>query len=159
MNESTFKDLLNKCESDTLDFKAIQYDFSGVDKPAQDYKRASFVKDILCMKNTPRDESAYIVLGVKNNRDCSKELIGLTWHHDDADLQSKLQSWVFPHPKFRYSVVKHEGKDFGVITIPADREIGPCLPVKEFPGGLLNARQLYFRRNSQNAEADYEEQK
>lgn len=159
MDESTFLELLKRSESDTLDFKATQYDFSGVDKPAEDRKRALFVKDVLCMKNTPREEPAYIVLGVKNNADSSKELVGLNQHHDDADLQSKLHTWVFPHPKFRYSVVKHGGKDFGVISVPADRTIGPCLPLKEFPGGLLRERKIYFRRNSQNAEADYEEQK
>src|SRR5882757_930335 len=119
MDESTFQELLKRCESDTLDFKATQYEFSGVDKPAQDRKRALFVKDILCMKNTPRDEPAYIVLGVKNNSDSSKDLVGLSQHHDDADLQSKLQTWVFPHPKFGYTVVKHGGKDFGAITVPA----------------------------------------
>lgn len=145
--------------SDTLDFKVTQYDFSGDDQTTQDRKRAMFIKDILCMKNTPRDESSFIVLGVKSKADGSKELRGLSEHHDDADLQSKMSSWVFPYPKFSYAVIKYEEKDFGVITVPADRTLGPCFSLKEFAGGLLKARQLYFRRNSQNAEADYEEQK
>jgi len=53
MNESFFQQLLRRSESDTLDFKSSQYDFSGVDQAARDHRRALFVKDILCMKNTP----------------------------------------------------------------------------------------------------------
>ena len=53
-----FADLLKRPESETLDFKRELHDFSDPDK------RTEFAKDIICLANTPRESSAYIVFGV-----------------------------------------------------------------------------------------------
>ena len=59
MSEDT--DLLNqilaRMESDNVDFKRDQYHLES------DQQKSAFVKDILCMANTPRSGSAYIVIG------------------------------------------------------------------------------------------------
>ncbi len=159
MTEREFTTLIQRPESDTLDFKATQYDFAGVRRDEQLRKRGLFAKDILSMKNTPRSEAAFIVLGVKCLTDGTKELTGLARQVDDALLQEQIASLVQPHPKFRYIPIVYQGKQFGVIEIPADRTVGPCLPTKDVVGAGLKARLVYIRRNSRNSEADHAESK
>jgi len=153
-----FETLLKQNESDTLDFKESPYSFDA-DKPAEKKKkRANFVKDIICMANTPREAPAYIVLGVRALADGRKELLGLSDHADDADLQTKFESFCHPHPRFRYEPVTYQGNHYAYIEIPADRSIGPYVPIVENVDALQKSG-VYHRRNSQNALADSMEQK
>lgn len=149
-----FVALLNRAESDTLDFKATDYDIS------QEGKRVDFVKDILCMANTPREQTAYVVLGVKKLPDGTNDLWGLTAHVDDADLQSIVREHAFPVPRFGYETALHEGKQFGIISIPIQHH-GPFLPIGDHPTKhqvpKLRKNKLYFRRGSQNDVANHEE--
>jgi hypothetical protein len=64
--------LLDQDEGLTLDFKSrpIRVD--------NDFSKAAFIKDIICMANTPREGSSYIVVGVVRKPDSSKEVTGLT---------------------------------------------------------------------------------
>ncbi len=142
MNAEDFVKLLSRSEGDTLDFKERPYDLS------QEYSRVDFVKDVLCMANTPRDEPAFIVFGVKDLPFGEKELVGVTTHLDDAALQQQFNGLVYPTPHFSYEIVKHGGKDFGLISIPAHR-IGPCVPVRDYKN-ILRQYQVYCRRSSMN---------
>lgn len=159
MDTVFFEELIQKAESNSLDFKKEMYDFGGSDKKEKDQKRAHFVKDIICMANTPREEPSHIVLGVKKYINGSFELVGIESHVDDADMQEKLKGIVYPHPLFSYEPFTYHGKIFGIITIPADPNIGPFFPKTDLGEGLLRRNQLYHRRNSQNAEADQAEHK
>ena len=67
MDSGKFSQLLLKSEGSEIDFKRDVYDFSGVDLSEKNAKRTAFVKDILSFANTPREESAFIVLGVKRH--------------------------------------------------------------------------------------------
>jgi len=154
----TFENLLKKNESDTVDFKMRNYAFEVSTPEEKKRKQAQFVKDIISMANTPRDGSAYIVLGVHSFPDGRKDLEGLDAFLDDADLQSKFHNICHPHPRFKYEPVLHQGKSFAFIEIPADKSIGPILPLKDI-GNLLRMHTVYHRRNSQNATADVSEQK
>jgi hypothetical protein len=154
----TFESLLKKNESDTVDFKMCNYAFDVGTSEENKRKRAEFVKDIISMANTPRDGSAYVILGVRSFPDGRKELEGLDTFLDDADLQSKFDTICHPHPRFKYEPVLHEGKNFAFIEIPADKSIGPILPIKDV-GNVLRIHAVYHRRNSQNALADGSEQK
>lgn len=158
MTEQDFADLLQRSESDTLDFKATHYDFSGTGEEKEG-KRAKFVKDILCLSNTPRESFAYIVLGVNCHPDGTKDLNGVAEHIDDAVLQDKVSLRIHPHPRFTYEPIQHEGKTYGLISIPVVRDIGPYFYVGEDFGSILLQHRLYFRRGSQNAIALQEEQK
>ncbi|MBN1205119.1 MAG: ATP-binding protein [Myxococcaceae bacterium] len=143
MTASQFLELLERSESDILDFKGRAYDLT------QEYSRAALVKDVLCMSNTPREEPAHIILiGVSKNADGTFTLPGLDKPLDDADLQSQFRERVFPIPEFTYEVLKHEGKPFGIITIPP-RRIGPSAVLKDH-GDQLQQGLIYFRRNTQN---------
>lgn len=159
MTEKEFQSLIERAESDTLDFKETQYDFAGTSREEKLRRRGFFAKDVLCMNNTPRSDSAFIVLGVKCRPDGSKALTGLPRQVDDAFLQDQVAGLVHPHPKFRYIPLLFEGRQFGVIEIPVDRRVGPCLPTKDVPGAGLKARIVYVRRNSRNSEADHAEEK
>src|SRR5437899_840091 len=68
VNEEQFLSLLQRMEDETLDFKARGYDLTD------EGSRFSFVKDVLCMANTPRDTTSFIVLGVKKYADGSYDL-------------------------------------------------------------------------------------
>lgn len=150
MIDSEFLALLHRPEGETLDFKGKAYNLTS------DLDKADYIKDVICMANTPRDETSYILLGVKKHNDGTFELWGLDTYLDDADLQAQFPARVQPVPEFTYEVFSYEGKDFGIITIPP-RRIGPCLPIKDFPGPsdgrphtILRQYQIYFRRGSRN---------
>src|SRR3989442_8334240 len=150
MNEQEFKALLSRMENETLDFKAKAYEFSS------EPDKAKFIKDILCMANTPREETSYIILGVKKNVDGTSELPGLDKHVDEAILQSQFIDRVYPIPMFTYTVFSYHGRSFGIIAIPP-RRIGPCNPLNDYPTSrdgrshnILRQHQVYFRRGSKN---------
>lgn len=148
-------------ECEYLDFKERQYDFSDSGGKTKEQKRAEFIKDIVSMYNTKRDQTAYIILGVKKNLDKSYELKGVVNHIDDEILQSKFKTIIEPVPKFIYEAIPYEGYQLAIISIPLNNKIGPCLPLKDFPGGekrILNQHQLYVRRGSVNEIANGSEQ-
>ena len=163
MDVADFQDLVKHHEGETLDFKAEGYSFSGLSGVETDVARGKFVKDIISMWNTPREETSHIVLGVRKHPDGKYEFLGISKHEDDATFQQKLSDWVYPIPSIEYDAVNLEGKDFGVITIPVDRRRGPCLPTRDVgrgpERGLLRRNQVYWRRGSTNVEATVDEQR
>ena len=156
MNEQQLTELLQQSESEVLDFKRDPYDFSVSDTDQKKKNRTAFVKDILSFANTPRDCSAFIVVGVKRHPDGLIEKKGLPQHIDDNILQQQLEDWVYPYPKFGYHEVTHDSKQFGVIEIYCDRSVaGPFYPTAKSKGGeALRPNVLYFRRGSKNSEAN-----
>src|SRR5208337_1958749 len=147
MNVSDFEQLLKRMEGESIDFKANNYP-----SLSDEAKKVGFIKDVICMINTPRAGPAYIVTGVKKSPNGQPQLWGVNAHPDDADLQSQFVDWVQPHPRFSYEVVQYQGREFGVIVIPED-QIGPCYPIQEY-GNVLKCKTLYFRRGSKNDAAD-----
>ena len=147
INEDKLRELLSRQESQTLDFKGEPYRFDSDDS------KSKFIKDILAMANTPRDEAAYIIIGVKANADGSKELVGvdIQQHPEDADLQQRINpARVEPKPTFLYQPISLDGRSYGVIEISLKKN-GPYFATKDF--GVLKAHQLYFRRGTRNSEA------
>lgn len=137
-----FSDLLGRLEGETMDFKRQAYDLS------KDQDKLSLVKDVVSMANTPREHTSYIVMGVKKHPDGRTDLIGLSSHPDEADLQSQFSDRVHPVPRFSYEIIHYEDKSFGIIVIPPEK-IGPCMPIRDY-GAKLRQRQIYFRRGSKN---------
>ena len=150
INETILRELLKRSENRTIDFK------SEPPRLDNDHFNSEFIKDILAMANTPRDEVAYIVIGVKLHQDGSKEYRGVNTHPDDADLQDKLNlARVEPKPAFVYQPMNLEGKSYGVIEIPLVKT-GPNFATKDF--GTIKANRIYFRRGTKNDEATPSEQ-
>jgi tetratricopeptide (TPR) repeat protein len=142
LNVDEFETLLYRVEDETLDFKAKAYDLSD------EAHKAALIKDVLAMANTPREATSYIVLGVKKHADGTFDLWGLELHPDEANLQQQFTDRVHPVPQFSYQPIQYEEKQFGVLIVPSRRR-GPCVPLKDY-GGVLRARQVYFRRGSRN---------
>jgi len=149
MNESEFQSLLQKAEGETIDFKAVAYDLSS------DYSKFAFVKDVISLANTPREEDSFIVLGVKRLEDGTNEMRGCPFHADEATLQSQLSERVSPIPSISYEIVTFRGQEFGVVRVRNVR-VGPCVPLKDF-GDSLRRWQIYFRRGSKNDNATPED--
>ena len=142
--------LLERPESETLDFKAKSYNLR-----IERHKR-SFAKDLACLANTPRGSEAHIVLGVKNRLDGSSILHGIDIEIDDADLQGVAFSLLDPSPRFNYQVIPYRGVRLGLITIYPSQQY-PALPKKTLDEGFVEGR-MYFRRGSQNALASMHDQ-
>ena len=148
-----FQEILTNSENTTVDFKAEPH------KLDNDYFVSEFIKDILAMSNTPRENTAYIVIGVKFHSDSGiKDLLGVNaGHPDDSDLQDKMNlARVEPKPKFTYQVVTYDNKSFGVIEIPIDKN-GPFIATRDL--NVVKAHRVYFRRGTKNDEAKQMETK
>ncbi len=154
INVSELEAILTKGnESQSLDFKKEPYRLDN------DGNKAKFIKDVISMANTPRENCAYIVIGVKHYPDGRRDLLGVSEsdHLDDADLQGQLNSArVEPRPQFVYQPMVVDGKSYGVIEIPVAKD-GPYYSKKDF--GVLKADRLYFRRGSENNVATAQERR
>ena len=149
-DEKLIKELLSKDEGvGPLDFKSKAYRLDN-----KHYK-ALFVKDVICMANTPRDGSAYILIGVHHKPDGTKEILGVKEHPDDASLQELVNGRVRPVPKFQYRSVQYKGANLGILEI-FPRISGPYMPTWEYKN-KLRKDVIYFRRGSSNSEARAEE--
>ena len=143
-DKETLRILLNRAEGNFLDFKVQQYKFDT------EHQRSGFIKDIVSMANTPRSESAYIVIGIDETDGRATQLVGTNDHIDPSELDRQLQDRVNSVPVFEYHVVEHEGRDIGVYEIKLDYN-GPFVATRKF--GRLNPGAIHFRRNSQNVVA------
>ncbi|MXY68671.1 MAG: ATP-binding protein [Acidobacteriia bacterium] len=142
--------LLERPEGETIDFKATGYDLSD------DRKKRDFAKDLASLANTPREEEAYIVLGVKKRRDGSFQLWGTEEAQDDADLQSVASSLLESIPRFIHQAVPYGGVVLGLITIFTGQET-PIVPKTTEDSGFVKDT-VYFRRGSKNDAASMQEQ-
>lgn len=148
--EELICELLSKTEGvGTIDFKSKPYHLYN------EHYKALFTKDIICMANTPRSGSAYIIIGVHSTPDGAKEIVGVTEHPDDASLQELVNGWVRPMPKFQYRSALYEGVSLGILEV-FPRRGGPYMPTREY-GSKVRKDVIYFRRGSSNSEARAEE--
>ena len=142
-----FEALLQGDEIRKTDFKRDQY---RLDNEAL---KSKFVKDILCMANAAGGDG-YIVLGVKSEKGKPREVIGISDHHDSADLAGIVNGVVEAPIQFEYHTVKYKGRECAVIYIPSS--IGrPHWSKRDF--GILKKHVFYTRRASGNTEASIEE--
>lgn len=141
-------EILKRPECDSLDFKERDYDLG--DKRGQ----YALLKDLLSLANTPRENSAYLVLGVRFRPESGAQVVGLANHRDDAALHDVVRAdLVQPVPRFLYHSLEYEGQRVGVIEIPVDRS-GPFTPLKDLgEGPALRAGTIYVRDGSTNREA------
>jgi len=149
MKTDLFEQLISEEESETLDFKSENYDFSGNTDSEKKEKTAKFIKDIISFANTPRSRSAYIILGVQEQNG-EKIFHGIDVHIDDATYQDKIKK-ASPIPKLSYHSITYQDKKYGIIEIPIVKYPDTCKVKSKFKG--LEVGKVYFRRGSQNDEA------
>ncbi|MFN0051624.1 MAG: RNA-binding domain-containing protein [Planctomycetales bacterium] len=143
-----FDVLLKRHESDTLDFKRELHDFTTAEG------RDAFVKDVVCLANTPRNEPSYLVFGVDYTPEAGTRLIGLSHQEDGAKIVDQLdEKHVQPRPTVHYIPVSRESKAFGILEIPVQTEIGrPFLPARDLAG--MKCHDVWLRRDSKNGKAN-----
>ncbi len=110
------------------------------------YHKAKFVKNIICMANTPRDGSAFIISGVASESDGTKKIVGVSEHPDDNILQQLVASRVNAIPQFQYRPVTYKDTSLGIIEIFPYRG-GPFIPQFEFEH-IVNRGTIYYRQGS-----------
>ncbi|MBL8617082.1 MAG: ATP-binding protein [Deltaproteobacteria bacterium] len=143
MDHNTFQKLLERGEGPTLDFKATDYRLDT------DVLKGNFIKDVLALLNTPRDEDAYVVMGVKRHADGRSDLLGIAGLKDDNNYQQVLQC-IDPTPVIDFEVYEHEGNRYGLMRISRARR-GPFCSTKDI--GVVRKSVLYWRQGSMNVEA------
>ena len=140
----TLEWILQRTEDNSLDFKVQQYKFDT------NRQISGFIKDILTMANTPRNDSAYIVIGVAETEGRPSQVVGTREHIDPSEVDRKLQDKVNAVPSVEYHVIEYQGHEIGVYEIKIDH-MGPFVPSKTFE--RLNPGAIHYRRNTQNVVA------
>ena len=136
--------LLKQQESDILDYKSRQYNLDN------EHTKSEFIKDIIAMANTPKNKSAYILVGIEEKSGKVSKTIGVTKHHDEGILGSIVASRTEPTPRFHYRHIVLSGMTVGLYEIPRDQP-GLVMPSTDY--GVLRRGCVYFRQNTNNTEA------
>jgi hypothetical protein len=144
-----FDEFLFRGESERLDFKRAEYLFAG----ASDADKAKLLKDILSMANSWRDERAYILVGIDAKPGHAPNVIGITSHIDDAQLQEFVNSKTNRPVQFRYFHTILAGKTIGAFEI--DVQERPIYLTKAF--GSLPVGVVFTRHGSSNSVASPDE--
>lgn len=141
-----FDSLLKNPEVKKIDFKGNQYHLDN------EILKSQFVKDILCMANTPGGDG-YIVIGVVAQGN-QRTVVGLSHHLDSATLEELVASVVEEPIHFEYLPLECEGQSCAIIFIPSSKAV-PHWPKKDL--GKLKKHVFYIRRSSGNREASISE--
>lgn len=149
MDEQLFKTFLFKSENDSIDFKKEQYKFIL----ASDDDKSELLKDILAMVNSWRQETGYIIIGIKDKPDKPNDLMGISEHIDDAQLQQFVNKKLNNYCRFEYKTFSYKLKVFGIIKIPVQNR--PVYLKKDFV--KLKKETVYVRRGSSTDIAKIEE--
>lgn len=149
MIDSLIDTLLNQDEGVTLDFKEKQYEFHG----ATADKKSELLKDILSFANASRLTNAYILSGVREIKGHRAQVLGVSIHFDDAQLQQFVNSKLNRPLTFSYHTREFEGKMMDAIKIPIQNR--PFYLRKKF--GKLEANVVYIRRGTSTDVASCDE--
>lgn len=149
MTDELFKKLIDNSEGRLLDYKICCYNFQS----QKDDADAKFIKDIISFSNTVRNNTAYIIFGVKEETNGMKSLAGITDFPDDAIFQQKTKSRIFPSPTFLSYKYNYDGKLFGIIEVPVYSYARPLVATQKLKG--LQIDKIYTRQGSSNEEATH----
>ncbi len=141
--------LLFEEEGPALDFKRDQYPFAG----ASDTEKAELLKDILAFTNSWRRSDAFILIGVDERPGAKAEVVGITQHFKDADLQQFVNSKTNGTVEFNYAPAELEAKSIGVLTVAVQDR--PRYLLKAYGG--LPPDTVFVRRGSSTAVAKPDE--
>ena len=141
--ELKIQQLVNKPSSDILIFQATE-DVYMLD-------RTKFIKDVTSLWNTPRRDTAHILLGVRECPQPPHQLLGIQSSTEESVYKSMLDGNLFDFPpRFRYFEVKCEEVLIGVVEI----EGSPASPSVVCNDNLavagLKKGVLFTRKNKQN---------
>ena len=105
------------------------------------------------MANTPREQSAHIIFGVRWTPESGSTVVGLKDQLDDAQLQDLLgPKRVQPNPRFIYTPLEFDGKQVGILEILVGTD-GPYMPTSDSDELGLQAGAVHYRRGTENQRA------
>ena len=145
MDSEFIEHLLHEDEGVELDFKQEQYPFENMDEAA----KSELLKDILAFVNAWRRSTAYILIGVAEIRGARSNVVGVTTHLDDAQLQQFVNSKTQRPVTFSYQCSSISGASIGIIEIPVQER--PVYLIKTY--GKIKQDMVYLRRGSSTAVA------
>jgi hypothetical protein len=149
VDSTIFENLLNECESDSLDFKQEQYRFIE----ATENEKSEILKDIIAFANAWRKTDAYILIGIREIKGGRSHVVGISQQLDDASLQQFVNSKVQKPISFSYIPFNYEEKQIGIIQIPIQER--PFYLRQKY--GRVKPQTVYLRRGSSTAEAEPDE--
>ena len=149
LSVSIIESLLYEDEGAALDFKREQYKFDRASKE----DKSELLKDVLSFANSWRRLTAYILIGVDENKGGRCEVAGISHDLDDANLQQFVNSKTNRPMTFAYRTFSVEGRSIGVIEIPVQER--PIYLTLNF--GKLEKETVYVRRGSSTAIASPDE--
>ena len=145
MDTELIEHLLHEDEGVELDFKQEQYPF----KNADDAAKSELLKDILAFVNAWRRSTAYILIGVEEKRGARSNVVGVSTHLEDADLQQFVNSKTQRPVTFSYQSCTISGANIGILEIPVQDR--PSYVTKTY--GKVKKNVVYLRRGSSTDEA------
>ena len=145
ISREMIEQLLHEEEGTTLDFKQDQYAFDGAD----DRAKSELLKDILALANAFRRSDSYILIGVEEVRGGRSNVVGVSSHLDDANLQQFVNSKTQRPVTFSYRQASHDGLSIGIIHIPLQSR--PVYSKVDY--GKVKKQDVYLRRGSSTAVA------
>jgi predicted HTH transcriptional regulator len=151
MDINTLQQILQSTENERIDFKQSHYfakNGAEIDRDnPQEYK---FIKDILAMANTPRQASAYIIIGIAND----KTIVGVDYQIESRYLHDKFAQKCPIAPQFTVYPLRYENKELCIIEIPLVKYPYPCVVNKDLKKDFLERNRVYYRKGDKNEEAD-----
>lgn len=145
MNPPDITTLLNMSESDALDFKSGQYKFWS---PATDDEKSELLKDIIAFANSFKTGDAFIVVGVSEKNQRKDQVVGVTTHLKDNEVQQFVNSKTNRRTAFLVHSTTAEGQPVDIIQIAQKQERPICLTK---PFGKLKANEVWIRLGSSSA--------
>ena len=98
-------DIINyENESHRIDFKQLEY------RLGKDRKKNEILKDFLSFANNLSDDDKFIIIGVKQNKDGTNELIGVEQPTDEAQYRQFINEYIEPQINYEYRNFQYNDK-------------------------------------------------
>ena len=151
--------ILDKLEEETMNLdELIEYESenTSLDFKAEEYGKNSFelIKDVMSMANSHTNGKRYIIVGVKDNPNEDREIIGLKTISDQAILENIIQENIEPIIHFKYYKYEFKGKMLGIIEI-GDNSDRPYMMKKD--NFSLKKGDSWIRKGSRQSRVVREE--
>jgi len=115
----------NENESEYLEFKSIQYKKEVFD---------DMIADIMAMANSKYNGDKYIILGVGDKENGSKDVIGIPEEEffDSSIIQNMVLNYIEPELDIDYLPIKYNDLLIGVIVIKSNNMNKPYMINKDY---------------------------
>lgn len=136
-------------ESSTVDFKKTEYPLG------QNPKKYDILKDFSAFANNLSDEDKYIVVGVKEKEDKSKEFYNIETPTDDAKYQQFINENIEPAINFEYRCIEYNGKKICFFRL-FNNTNRPYMIKRDLPNNIKKG-DGYIRKGTSNSKIGREE--